>query len=147
DAPTDGPPQEQASFAELAAEDQFEKVRLACIPEPITLDIAPDGRVITTRRHGGTRALPPHTPYTTVPAELSGIDDHPLPPHADIEGSKNQEGGLLGLALDPDFEENGWVYAYYTSREENNHILSRFVMEGDEIDVSSEVQMLRVPYN
>jgi len=147
DAPTDGPQQEQASFAELAAEDQFEKVRLASIPEPMTLDIAPDGRVITTSRDGVIRVFHPDTQDLTVAAELSVFDDHPLPPHPDIEGSKNQEGGLLGLALDPDFEENGWVYAYYTSREENNHILSRFVMEGDEIDVSSEVQMLRVPYN
>ncbi|QDB79023.1 DUF1080 domain-containing protein [Georgenia wutianyii] len=137
---------EERTFAELSATDEFEKVRLASVPQPMTMDIAADGRVFTTSRDGVVQIYHPDTGETTVAAELSVFDDHPLPARPDIEGSKNQEGGLLGLTLDPDFESNGWLYAYYTSREENNHVLSRFTLVDDEIDVSSEIVMLKVPY-
>ncbi|WP_084469503.1 family 16 glycoside hydrolase [Jiangella gansuensis] len=136
------------TFAELSADDQFEKVLLTPdVPEPMSMDIAADGRVFMTSRDGVIRVYHPETEEVTVAAELSVFDDHPLPPNPDFEGSKNQEGGLLGLALDPDFEANGWVYVYYTSRDENNHFLSRFEVVGDELDMASEIVMLKVPYN
>lgn len=148
DPGNDHQPNQASTFADLSAADEFEKVLLTPdVPEPMTMDIAADGRVFTTSRDGVIRVYHPDTEEVTVAAELSVFDDHPLPADPDIEGSKNQEGGLLGLALDPDFESNGWVYAYYTSRDENNHFLSRFVVEGDEVDVSSEIVMLKVPYN
>ncbi|PSL03705.1 glucose/arabinose dehydrogenase [Haloactinopolyspora alba] len=144
-------PQDQdqnATFAEQSADDEFEKTLLTPdVPQPMTMDMADDGRVFMTSRDGVVRVYHPDTGEVTVAAELSVFDDHPLPSDPDIEGSKNQEGGLLGLALDPDFATNGWVYVYYTSRDENNHFLSRFVFENGQLDVSSETVMLKVPYN
>ncbi|PYG01901.1 Copper binding protein, plastocyanin/azurin family [Georgenia satyanarayanai] len=144
EAPDDGAA--PASFAEASAADEFEKVRVASVPQPMTMDIAPDGRVFTTSRDGVVRVYDPGTEEVTVAAELSVFDDHPLPSRPDIEGSKNQEGGLLGLALDPQFEDNGWVYAFYTSREEDHNVLARFDTDGDTIDVASESVLLTVPY-
>jgi glucose/arabinose dehydrogenase/regulation of enolase protein 1 (concanavalin A-like superfamily)/plastocyanin len=142
------PEDQDPTFAELSAGDEFEKVLLTPdVPQPMAMDIADDGRVFTASRDGVVRIYHPDSEQMTVAAELSVFDDHPLPPNPDFDGSKNQEGGLLGLALDPDFETTGWVYIYYTSRDEDNHFLSRFVIEGDEIDVSSEIVMLKVPYN
>src|SRR5690606_36743444 len=51
-----------------------------------------------------------------------------------IEGvAPTSEGGLLGLALHPDFEENGLVYLYLTTRTggglENR--VERYVLDGD----------------
>ncbi|RIQ20495.1 DUF1080 domain-containing protein [Jiangella rhizosphaerae] len=142
------PADTESTFAELSAADEFEKVLVAPgISQPMSMDIADDGRVFMTSRDGVIRVYHPDTEQVTVAAELSVFDDHPLPPNPDFQGSKNQEGGLLGLALDPDFATNGWVYVYYTSREENAHYLSRYVVEGDQLDVSSEIVMLKVPYN
>jgi glucose/arabinose dehydrogenase/plastocyanin/regulation of enolase protein 1 (concanavalin A-like superfamily) len=145
---TPEPPSTDATFAELSAGDEFKKVLLTPdVPEPMTMDIAPDGRVFTTSRDGVIRIYHPDTEQMTVAAELNVFDEHPLPSDPDIEGSKNQEGGLLGLALDPDFETNGWVYVYYTSTEEKNHFLSRFVVQDNKLDTASETVLLKVPYN
>lgn len=144
----DEPKNPSSTFAELSADDEFEKVLLTSdVAQPMSMDIAADGRVFITSRDGLIRVYHPDTEQLTVAAELSVFDDHPLPPNPDVEGSKNQEGGLLGLALDPDFDTNGWVYVYYTSRDENNHFLSRFVFEDGQLDVASEIVMLKVPYN
>src|SRR5688572_24052059 len=96
-----------ATFAELSAADQFEKVLVAPgISQPMSMDIADDGRVFMTSRDGVIRVYHPHMGHVGVVAELDVFDDHPLPQNPDFEGSKNQEGGLLGLALDPDFATN-----------------------------------------
>jgi len=34
---------------------------------------------------------------------------------AHIRVARRQEGGLLGIALHPDFRDNGWLYVYYTA--------------------------------
>ncbi|MGW9479876.1 family 16 glycoside hydrolase [Saccharomonospora azurea] len=134
--------------AESVTDDEFEKVLLTSdVAQPMTMDIANDGRVFVTSRDGVVRIYHPETGELSVAAELRVFDDHPLPPDPDIEGSKNQEGGLLGLALDPDFDTNGWVYVYYTSRDENNHFLSRFMVEDGRLDVESEIVLLKVPYD
>jgi len=57
------------------------------------------------------------------------------------------EQGLLGLALHPKFMENGELYVYYTKRENNHSIISRFrMMKGDanKADPSSEEILLDV---
>ncbi len=61
-----------------------------------------------------------------------------------------QENGLLGIALDPNFATNGWVYLYYspptsTIPSPRQH-LSRFTMVGDTIDRASEKVILEVPH-
>src|SRR5690625_333973 len=140
-------PQQDATCAELSAEDEFEKVRVASVPQAMSMDIASDGRVFTTGRHGVVQVYHPDTGEVSVAAELDVFHEHPLPPNPDFEGSKNQEGGLLGLALDPEFDTNGWVYVYYTSRDEDSHYLSRFEMVDGVLDEASEIVMLKVPYN
>ncbi|MBB5789556.1 family 16 glycoside hydrolase [Jiangella mangrovi] len=145
---TEVPAEPGGTFAELSAADEFEKVLVAPgISQPMNMDIADDGRVYMTSRDGVIRVYDPNMGHAMVVGELDVFDDHPLPQNPDFEGSKNQEGGLLGLALDPDFATNGWVYVYYTTRAENAHYLSRFVVENDQLDVESEVVMLKVPYN
>jgi glucose/arabinose dehydrogenase len=53
-----------------------------------------------------------------------------------IEGvAHTSEGGLLGLALHPEFEENGFVYLYLTTRTEEGleNRVERYVLDGDEL--------------
>ena len=55
------------------------------------------------------------------------------------------ESGLLGLALDPDFATNNWLYLYYSPTSQNVDRLSRFTVNGDTLDLSSEKVVLDVP--
>ena len=74
---------------------------------PWELAFAPDGRIFVTERAGRVRVLTPD----------GVLEEEPL---AQIEGvAAEGEGGLLGLALDPDFERNGHVYLYHTYRDES----------------------------
>ena len=69
------------------------------------------------------------------------------------------EDGLMGLALDPNYDENNWIYLYYSpastnpdadkedyvpSEEESKQYLSRFVYKDGVLDMASEVVMLEV---
>ena len=69
---------------------------------PWALAFAPDGRLFFTERPGHVRV----------------IKDGQLQPQPWVELPVAQvgEGGLLGLALDPNFGRNGYVYVYYTYR-------------------------------
>ncbi|MCM3783555.1 PQQ-dependent sugar dehydrogenase [Neobacillus mesonae] len=72
---------------------------------PWELAFLPDGRMLFTERPGTLRLI-----------ENDQVREEPLltfdAPFAD-EG----EGGLLGLAVDPDFESNPFVYVYHSYRE------------------------------
>ncbi|WP_152191597.1 PQQ-dependent sugar dehydrogenase [Georgenia satyanarayanai] len=70
--------------------------------EPIGMAVLPDSRVIHTARNGEIRLTNPETGLTEL--------------IADIDVYANSEDGLQGIALDPNFEENGWVYTVYAPR-------------------------------
>ena len=69
---------------------------------PVAIAFAPDGRAFYTEKETGRiRVL-------TAAGELLAE------PFADVAVVANSERGLLGIALHPDFAQNGFVYAFYT---------------------------------
>ena len=46
---------------------------------------------------------------------ISRISDGVVTPIGTVPSIENAEGGLLGLAIDPDFDSNRYVYLYYTA--------------------------------
>ncbi|MFP3880670.1 MAG: PQQ-dependent sugar dehydrogenase [Dehalococcoidia bacterium] len=63
----------------------------------------------------------------------------------------HNEEGLLGLAFDPDYQENGYFYVYYSAAEPRRSVLSRFSLDEENTDVAdpdSEVIVMEVaqPY-
>ncbi len=62
----------------------------------------PDGRILITERPGRLKVLEEGEIATIHSVEHAG------------------EGGLLGMALSPTFEEDGYLYLYYTYREEGD---------------------------
>lgn len=115
--------------------DSFDKVPLDTgTSNPFELDIAADGRVFYIERSGEVRMIDPQTSQTIV---LGQLDVY-----------LQREDGLLGLALDPDFATNNWIYLYYSPDvAEHKQQLSRFTLDGTTLDLSSEVVMLEVPVN
>ncbi|MCI0635830.1 MAG: PQQ-dependent sugar dehydrogenase, partial [Actinobacteria bacterium] len=51
--------------------------------------------------------------------------------------TQNGERGLVGLAIHPDFAENGYLYVYFTTPEPRNRV-ARFTVAGDAADPGSE---------
>ncbi|MGH3678759.1 MAG: PQQ-dependent sugar dehydrogenase [Natronosporangium sp.] len=80
---------------------QFEKVEFTReVGEPMSIAVLPDRRVLHTNRQGQIRLFDPQTSSTRIITSLPVYDF--------------SEDGMQGIALDPDFVENHWVYIYYS---------------------------------
>ena len=109
-----GPPQETtgartsepapAPTASAPVEVQFETIATG-LEAPWGLVFLPDGRALVTERDSG-RLL-------SVSPEGSVEEVQQIP-----EGGSG-EGGLLGLALSPDYENDRYIYVYYSTGEDN----------------------------
>lgn len=103
------------------------------LDEPMELAVMKDHKVLFIQRKGEIRLWNPET------ETLKDIIKFPV--HTEFED------GLLGLALDPNFEENRWIYLFYSpvGDEWVQHV-SRFVFTEEEtLDVSSEKVLLKIP--
>jgi cytochrome c len=120
-------------------ENRFSKVVLAeVLNEPVELAVLPNDRVLFVERHGAVKLYTPATKRVTTIATIKVSTKY-----AD---SSEAEDGLLGLAADPGFARNGWVYMYYSpAGPAPKNVLSRFTMKGDSLDLTSEKVMLEVP--
>ncbi len=103
------------------------------LTDPMEIDITSDGRVFIIEWAGNIKIWEPDTGVMRVIGWLP-VD-------------KKIEDGLLGLALDPDFDENQWVYIYYSVIADAPPVnrLSRFVYDGRMLDMDSEIPILEVP--
>jgi cytochrome c len=120
-------------------ENRFTKIVLAeKLDEPVELAVLPGERVLFVERHGYVNLYSPKTGrvrrIATIPVSTKYAD------------SSQAEDGLLGLAADPKFATNGWVYMYYSpAGPEAKNVLARFTMKGDSLDLSSKKVMLEIP--
>ncbi|MDH5598930.1 MAG: ThuA domain-containing protein, partial [Cyclobacteriaceae bacterium] len=117
----------------VPGENRFTKTVLDFnLNEPTEMDVFEDGRIIFVERKGAIKLYDPNS------NSVSTI--------ANIPVYSGQEDGLMGIAIDPNYAENHWVYMYYSPvGEEAKQHLSRFVMQGNTIDFDSEKIMLVVP--
>jgi glucose/arabinose dehydrogenase len=114
----------------------FAETRVATgLANPTAMAIAPDGRVFVAQQGGALRVIKNGAllsqPFLTVSVNASG------------------ERGLLGIAFDPQFATNNFVYVYYTTSSAPIHNrVSRFTASAANPDVAtagSEVQILDLP--
>src|SRR4029078_7977975 len=120
-------------------ENRFTRVVLAeKLNEPVELAVLPGERVLFIERRGAVKL------YTKSDGKTKQISTIPVSnKYAD---SSQAEDGLLGLAADPNFASNGWVYMYYSPAGPESKIeLSRFHMIGDSLDLSSRKVLLEIP--
>jgi glucose/arabinose dehydrogenase len=69
---------------------------------PSVIAFAPDGRIFFAERNSGS---------VRIISEDGTLQEEPW---VNVAPAQGFEWGLLGMALDPDFEDNGYVYLYYT---------------------------------
>lgn len=92
-------------------EEVFEvEVLVENLDTPWAIDFLPDDKMVFTERYG----------------KISILDGSKLKVVGNIEVSEISESGLLGIAIDPEFVGNRFVYIYYTHEKGNR--VSRFVL-------------------
>ncbi len=92
--------------------------------QPTCIDVAPDGRVFIGERDGRVRIVKNDV--------LLAVDAM----HVDVDVT-NGERGVLGMALHPHFDQNGWLYLFRTTTEPRD-VVSRFNVTGDTGNPASE---------
>jgi glucose/arabinose dehydrogenase/thiol-disulfide isomerase/thioredoxin len=103
-----------ASAAELPRGFRLEPV-VGGLTAPAALAGTPDGRILIAERTTGNlrqvrQGMLQAAPLCSVAVDASG------------------EGGLLGLAVHPDFTSNRWIYLYYTELASGNNKVTRFAV-------------------
>ncbi|MFL6127300.1 RICIN domain-containing protein [Actinophytocola sp.] len=120
-----------AAQAALPPDSMFQKVRLHTeTGNPMAMDVAPDGRVFYIDRLGDVKIVQPNGATNTA---------------AHLDAFTANESGGLNIALDPGFATNQWVYVYYSPNSASVDRLSRFTVNGNTIDLSTEKAVLDVP--
>ncbi|QMU29944.1 ThuA domain-containing protein [Adhaeribacter radiodurans] len=133
----------QVRTPKMPEENRFTKVVLdEKLAEPMELTVLKDGRVLFIERGGKVKMYSPGTNQTKVIATIPVSTKY-----TDKEGKVTEgEDGLLGLTQDPQFEQNHWLYLYYSAAgSEAKNILTRYELRGDELIMDSKKVLLEVP--
>ena len=128
-----------ARYEPMPESNRFIKVVLDYnLNEPTEMAVLPDGRVLFLERKGNVKLYKPDMDSTLL---IQTFDCYYGP------GTQpRHEDGMLGLAIDPNFEENNWVYIFYSPNEGKPvQNLSRFEFKDDNLVMDSEIVMLEVP--
>ncbi|MBM2819124.1 MAG: carbohydrate-binding protein [Nitrosarchaeum sp.] len=106
----------------------FDSVFENNLDSPTAMEFAPDGRLFVTQQ-GGTVKVIKNGVLLPTPFLSILVDD-------------NGERGLNGIAFDPDFATNGFVYVYYTTKDEptptspDHNRVSRFIANFTNPDIA-----------
>ena len=109
----------------------FTETSVSGLADPTAMDFAPDGRIFVCEQDGRLRVIKNgvllDTPFLTVNVDSNG------------------ERGLLGIAFDPNFANNNFLYIYYTVTFPPKHNrVSRFTADGDVAVPGSETIILEL---
>ncbi|GAA3768956.1 ThuA domain-containing protein [Plantactinospora mayteni] len=101
--------------------------------DPMALAVLPDGRVLYVQRAGQVRIFKPSTNTTVTAGTLSVYT--------------GGEDGLTGVAVDPNFASNGFVYLYHSPLSSTTDInrVSRFTLTGDTLNTASPTTVIDIP--
>ena len=112
----------------------FTDSAVASVPSPTAVRALPNGAVAVLSKSGAVRIIRNGTLLATPALSLTVCTE--------------SERGLLGIAVDPGFSSNGFVYLYTTRNVggQCGNRVSRFTMTGDVIDPASELVLIdRIP--
>jgi len=97
---------------------EFEsKILVENLDTPWAIDFLSNGDMVFTERYGRV--------------SIFNFDSEETKVIGDIAVSEKSEAGLLGIAVDPNYANNRFVYIYYTSNNRNQ--VSRFELINDEL--------------
>ena len=98
------------------------------LDQPMELAVAGDGRIFFIELNGQFRVFDP--------------DDGSVSLIQKFDVARRGEVGLIGLALDPNFSQNNWVYLQYSPIGMTSQRTSRFTLQGHKIVEASEKKLI-----
>ena len=142
ETPTPSGPQTDGSFRKviLDADREENGEWQDTVKDPMEMAVAADGRVFWAERAGVVKMWKPDTKSTVVIGKIKVFD--------------GLEDGMLGIAIDPNFTKNGWIYLNHslpeTTKDEKGHKtgiirVSRFTLKGEELDLDSVKKIIDIP--
>ena len=129
-------------FAQAPDETRFTKIELASkLDEPMEMAITNDARVLFIERKGVLKIYDPNI------SEVKTLAKIPVnTKYTNAKGVvREAEEGLIGLAIDPNFDKNNWIYMLYAHPTEAMHELARWELKGDELVESSKKVVINYP--
>lgn len=107
----------------------FKATKVASITKPTAMAVAPDSRIFVCEQTGKVRIIKNGAllsqPFLSL--TVNSIGEH----------------GLLGIAIDPAFTANNWIYVFYNPNSTTSRI-SRFTAQGDVVASGSEFILLSI---
>jgi cytochrome c len=109
------------------------------VKDPMEIAVAADGRVFIAERAGAIKMWKPDTKKSVTIAKIKVFD--------------GLEDGMLGIALDPNFTKNGWIYLNHslpeTTKGPNGKTgiirVSRYTLVGESLDLASAKAVIDIP--
>lgn len=111
----------------------FKKTTLTSgLESPMKMAIAKDGRIFFVQRTGNVMLL---KPGTTTSIKIGNLA---------VANNDNNEDGVLGIALDPKFESNSYIFIYHTLQTPIGYYVDRYTLVGDAL--TAEKRILSIPH-
>lgn len=128
----------KAKSQNIPEEDRFVKTTLTqgTLFEPTEMAVLPNLDVLIAQRRGELML------YSDKAKTIKQVGALNVYHQSGVEGV-NAEEGVLGLALDPNFKQNNYVYIFYSPVDTSVNRLSRFVFKDDTLDLKSEKVVLQ----
>ncbi len=137
------PDYSKATAKRAPEENRFTKTVLDFnLDEPTEIAVLPDNNILFLERKGAVKYFDQKVGKTEVIYTFKVNTKY----NKDKEGKeKEAEDGLLGVALDPDFSKNNWIYVYYSpAGGDPKNVLERYTLNGKKIDEASRKVILEV---
>ncbi|HEY4325020.1 MAG TPA: PQQ-dependent sugar dehydrogenase [Mucilaginibacter sp.] len=111
------------------------------LDEPMNFEVLKDGRVYINERKGVLKVFDPITKTVkvvgTIPVNTK---------YTSAQGVVTEaEQGFTGFTVDPKFDENHWVYMYYSHPTKKEEVLSRWEVRDDKLVAGSEKIVMEIP--
>jgi glucose/arabinose dehydrogenase/cytochrome c551/c552 len=128
----------KATSEKVPEEERFVKTMLAQgeFFEPTELAILPNLDILVTQRRGELMLYDQETKRLTQAGYLDVY-------HSTGIAGVNAEEGLMGIAADPDYARNNYIYLFYSPVDTSVNRLSRFVFRNNKLDKGSEKVILQ----
>ena len=122
----------RTAAAQVVLPPGFSESLIAPVTDPTAMQFAPDGRLFVCEQGGTLRVIKDGVMLPT--------------PFVSLSVSSVGERGLLGVAFDPNFAVNQYVYVFYTATTPTlRNRVSRFTANGDVAVPGSEVVIFELP--
>ncbi|MHA6247526.1 ThuA domain-containing protein [Pontibacter sp. CAU 1760] len=129
---------EQTKTQRVPSSDRFVATKLTqgAFFEPTEMAVLPNLDILVAQRRGELML------YDQKTGDVKQVGALNVYHKTQVEGV-NAEEGLMGLAADPDFSKNNYIYMFYSPVDTSVNRLSRFVYKNGKLDEKSEKVILQ----